>query len=631
MSMRITAVVLTLLLMMMTWAPPAPNLLMDEGPEAHTSGISDLMLSFSNGPDEGTSWTGLRSLSIVSAGNGTVTSILVERQANATGPWTLVVNLTSTPYIATISTTSIENGSHRFRARAWDANVTAWSEAAITSNVTIANQAPVISGFSILGASVGTGSSVDDRAWLNVPSDGTLAFRWSATDDDLDGATLANVPGTGTPARDTAPFDGGWDWSPGDLSEGLSAPRLTISDASGLSATRTMFLGIDRTPPSMSPPTIGATGWSNSNAVTLNGLFPGATDGSGSGVDRVERWNASSMIWESLGTATSWSSTYPEGLNLERFRPVDRVGLIGEEVNVTVRVDLTDPFASGAWDVPDLVTDRVGTVTVRIPASDAGSGIDQTSTQIEYGFDANGVGTTPDLTGQWLSVTEPGSEGVIGVSNWVTKSRQYLMLRATLVDVAGNRIVTEPTFHQILPSIDLSWNSTNVGTDRLIVTEGGMVVITSDILVNEPHNGAITVLLQSAPADRRAGTEWSTVESRTLEIGSLTDRSEVLIWNYTLPTRGQVDLRLVLDPEQVLDERDEGNNEHYLVVTAVNPSSVNTGAVPSFVPGSLGVAIASLLVALCMGRGRHSSDHSMDSSSSSDITSETATGSSMST
>ena len=61
MSMRITAVVLTLLLLMMTWAPPAPNLLMDEGPEAHTSGISDLMLSFSNGPDEGASWTGLRS------------------------------------------------------------------------------------------------------------------------------------------------------------------------------------------------------------------------------------------------------------------------------------------------------------------------------------------------------------------------------------------------------------------------------------------------------------------------------------------------------------------------------------------------------------------------------------------
>ena len=73
---------------------------------------------------------GIAILSIVSAGNGTITSILVERQANATGPWTLVVNLTSTPYIATISTTSIENGSHRFRARAWDANVTAWSEAA---------------------------------------------------------------------------------------------------------------------------------------------------------------------------------------------------------------------------------------------------------------------------------------------------------------------------------------------------------------------------------------------------------------------------------------------------------------------------------------------------------------------
>ena len=249
------------------------------------------------------------------------------------------------------------------------------------------------------------------------------------------------------------------------------------------------------------------------------------------------------MIWESLGTATSWSSTYPEGLNLERFRPVDRVGLIGEEVNVTVRVDLTDPFASGAWDVPDLVTDRVGTVTVRIPASDAGSGIDQTSTQIEYGFDANGVGTTPDLTGQWLSVTEPGSEGVIGVSNWVTKSRQYLMLE--YIGRCCWESMSEPTFHQILahrPEL----NSTNVGTDRLIVTEGGMVVITSDILVNS-H----IMVPSGAPAERtsrrrgRSGPQWNA----TLET-SPTDRSEVLIWNYTLPTRGQVDLRLVLIPNK---------------------------------------------------------------------------------
>ena len=47
-----------------------------------------------------------------------------------------------------------------------------------------------------------------------------------------------------------------WSWSPGDIQEGTYNPRLTVYDYSGFQVSDTP-IGIDRTPPTMTAPTIG--------------------------------------------------------------------------------------------------------------------------------------------------------------------------------------------------------------------------------------------------------------------------------------------------------------------------------------------------------------------------------------
>ena len=59
--------------------------------------------------------------------------------------------------------------------------------------------------------------------------------------------------------------------------------------------------------------------------------------------------------------------------------------------------------------------------------------------------------------------------------------------------------------------------------------------------------------------------------------------------------RGQWDLRLTIDPLNLIDERDEGNNAHYLVVTGASLSYSN--AVPSFAPS----IVILLLVGFSLG------------------------------
>jgi len=185
-----------------------------------------------------------------------------------------------------------------------------------------------------------------------------------------------------------------------------------------------------------------------------------------------------------------------------------------------------------------------------------------------------------------------GLDSTVAQSSWATKSRQYLMLRATVMDVAGNTIVTNPVFYQILPSIDFQWNLTETNIDRLVVKPGdntGNVTVVGLLEGNEHYGGSITVRLEAAPADRFADVAWTIIESRTLDAGSMTDKSELLIWNYTVPNEGQYDLRLVIDPTNVIDEYDEGNNENYMVVTGAAVSSVINA--PSFMP-SIGAILA---------------------------------------
>jgi len=560
---------------------------------------SQATIEFANGPAEDDVVKGLHTLSFSIGGTGTITSILVEKSSNSGANWQSLTNLTSTPWLTQLDTTSLSNGTWVLRAIAWDSD-TSENISATSGNFTIANQVPIITGFSANNPSSGSGESADDRAWFAIDSDGWIGFTWSASDDDLSHATLANVPGPGTPSQDgPSSLSNSWNWSSGNFAEGTWNPRLTVYDDSGLSASDSIFIGIDRTGPTMSAPTIGGgSEWTDTIEVEVTDLITSADDGTGSGTSSIDVMLPDTSQWTSLGSTDSTEVTLTEGTNIVGFRAVDNAGNIGERTNVSIKIDVTDPVI-GNWALDELDTARVGNANVSLQASDALSGIDDEESYIEYGFDSNGVGSTPDLTGRWLRVGTSGLDGVIGLSSWATKARQYLALRAVVVDNAGNEVTTPISFNQILPGIDLSWNLSQTGPDHLVVRPGevhGVVGISSVVETNMDWGGGVTVILQSAPADRSSSITWTTIESKVLANGAFSDSSETLSWNYTVPNKGQWDLRLVIDPSNDVDERDEGNNAHHMVVTGVSISGVNV--VPSFGPSILVLIGIGFLIAL---------------------------------
>ena len=81
-----------------------------------------------------------------------------------------------------------------------------------------------------------------------------------------------------------------------------------------------------------------------------------------------------------------------------------------------------------------------------------------------------------------------------------------------------------------------------------------------------------------------------------MDAGSLTDKSELLTWEYIVPSEGQYDLKLVVDPTGVVDEYDEGNNENYMVVTGASVSSIINA--PSFLPPFGAIIICGLAISL---------------------------------
>ena len=173
------------------------------------------------------------------------------------------------------------------------------------------------------------------------------------------------------------------------------------------------------------------------------------------------------------------------------------------------------------------------------------------------------------------------------------------MLRATVTDIAGNSMTTNPVFYQVLPSIDFQWNLTETNVDRLVVKPGdstGNVTVTGLIEVNENYGGSITVRLEAAPADRSANVAWTIIESRTLDAGVLTDKTELLTWNYTVPNEGQFDLRLIIDPNNVVDEYNEGNNDNFMVVTGASVSSIINA--PSFMPSLTAILFCGFIITL---------------------------------
>ena len=577
----------------------APSALEETTSPAYTS---NLQLAFSNGPASGSSITGQYQLSFALTGNANVSSLLIELSSDGAS-WTTITNLTSVPWLTYFDSTAHANGTYNLRATAWDDDVN--ESVVVTSNsFSIANQVPLITIFTALNADVGSGDSAGDRAWFSIAATDAIAFRWGASDDDLTYATLANAPGPGAPSNDGPnSLNYGWDWTSGAMSEGTYNPLLTIHDDSGLSASDTLFIGIDRTGPTLGTLTVGSGNtWQNTGTVVVSGLMTSADDGQGSGVASCQ-FSSDGTTWSTV-TTDSTTFEFEEGNHTVQFRSLDRVGNIGPISQVEIRVDETAPEPSG-WVVDELTTSRVGPANVSFNAQDDGSGIDSTASYMQYGFDSNGVGQTPDLSGRWLNFGVDGLDATVALSNWATKSRQHLMLRAVVVDQAGNEYTSNPSSFQILPGLDLFWNATETNLDRLIVRPGensGNVTITSVLESNQDYGGSIVVRLESAPADRTAAVSWTVMEARTLPSGTLSDSTETLIWNYTVPQTGQYDLRLVIDYLNVIDEYDEGNNNNHMVVTGASIGS--PGLVPSFAPSLLIVLFVGIAIGLLQRRTR---------------------------
>ena len=589
--------VTVLLLSMLSVSPPMPSQLDSELKSFDTSSMS---IVFSNGPVEDESVTGLKTVTFTLSGTGTIDSILVEI-AEVGGAYSSLTNLTSSPWLFNFDSTSYANGTYTLRATGWDSDV---DDTTVTTSdeFTIENQVPVITAFTVLSPDVGTGATSSDRAWFNVSQTGTLEFRYGLSDDDFDRATLQNVPGPGSPAADgPTSLAYGWDWSTGSFSEGTWNPRLTLFDNSGLSSSETLFIGIDRSGPSMSSVSVGnGNTWQSTSSVTISGILDAANDGTGSGVDYVEL-QIDGDAWTEL-SSNSHTIELSEGTHSISLRATDRVGNIGNTISATIRVDTSMPELVG-WTVDPLTTDLIGTANISYSTFDLLSGIDTNAVSLQYGFDSNGVGLTPDLSGQWLELPGSGLDRGLAMANWATKSRQYLMLRATVADEAGNSETTEPQAFQVMPGLDLFWNTTATDVDRLVVRPGetfGNVTITGELNSNQNYAGAVVVSLEAAPADRSATTQWTVMNVQTLPAGSLGDGVETVEWSYTVPNSGQYDLRVRIDPTNVIDENSEINNDHYMVVTGADVSS--PGLVPSFAPTLTALICVGFLVALLQQR-----------------------------
>lgn len=581
--------------------PVAPTILEDTA-ETSQSGASGLNIAFSNGPAQDDEIKGTHAVTFSVGGTGTLTSLLLEITTDES-TWTTLVNLTTTPWMYPFDTTSMTNDTYKLRASGWDSDSESFALAE-SGWFDIVNQVPAITTFTVLNPDAGTGASLSDRAWFNIGAQDTLSFRWGASDDDLKQATLSNVPGPGAPATDgPSSLSYGWDWASGNMQEGTWSPRLTVQDHSGLSNTSTLFIGIDRTGPTIGTVTVGdGDAWQQSTQVSISGLLTEADDGQGSGVASVD-YALNGGAWTTT-TSDTLDLTLTEGVHTLTLRATDRVGNTGANSTVMVRVDQTAPIGL-SWSVDELTTSRLGAANVSFNAEDADSGIDNSASYIQYGFDSNGVGETPDLSGRWLTLGVNGLSGQVGLASWATKSRQHLMFRAVLVDEAGNSFTTQATSFQILPGLDLYWNVSETNVDRLVVRPGeqtGNITITSVLESNEDYGGSVIVRLETAPADRSSNVDWTVMETRNLPAGTLSNSSETIVWQYTVPRAGQFDLRLVIDFANVIDEYDEGNNNNYLFVTGASLDA--PGLVPSFAPSLLLIVLVGFALALLQQRTR---------------------------
>ena len=374
----------------------------------------------------------------------------------------------------------------------------------------------------------------------------------------------------------------------------------SLIDAAGLSSTETRYIGIDTVGPTVGTPTLSINSdWNDAHNLVFSNLFNGASDSSGSGIAGYEVRDSADATWNSIGIGGSGTLSLQEGVRTIQFRAIDNVGNRGTSSDYTVKIDHVAPVAGG-WLVPELTTAMTGTVGITVQASDALSGVDSTLTKIQYGFDSDGVGQTPDITGSWIDVGYGLSSSLSSSIDWSTKQGQFLSLRTVLVDNASNSDNSVTQHFMVFPSLDLSWNSASV--DRLVVRAGteGKVNVTSTLVSNEGYSGSIVVRLQTAPADRNNNVAWTTIETRTLPPGSLSDLQEQMLWTITILNPGEIDIRLTADSSDSISERDEANNDAYMVAQGADQKMV--GSVASFSPTLLMTIFAGLYFGLQISR-----------------------------
>jgi len=558
--------------------------------------------SFSGGPDAGQVISGTYTIRLTSVENLDFVNIEL---IDANGVNTAIANVTSAPWLSGWDTNSHTDGDYQLRAKGTlnNGSDTGW----VTSpSFTLDNTAPSSLTLSVSNSIIGDGSSTINRAWFTTSASDALEFSWSASDTHLSHATLTNVPGSGTPPNDgPGTISGSWSWSPGDFSEGTWTPLLTVYDEAGNSAQTSIHLGIDRSGPDIGQPSLSVTpnSWDDASTLFFSDLSSSATDNGGSGIASYQVRD-SEDTWTNIGSAGFGTMSLDEGNRTIQFRALDRVGNVGAPHNSTMLIDRTAPTAGG-WLLPDLTDSLFGQVSISVDATDAHSGIDVSECSLEYGFDANGAGSIPDISSDWLSVGSGTTNSLTSAIDWSTRAGQYLSLRATLVDTAGNSMTIPAQHFLILPGLDFS--VTDASLDRLIVRAGAQdpVLLEATINTNEFYDGSVVVGIQSAPASRDSTTEWTTLDTIVISNGDLIDQTQEISLNISLLTAGEFDIRIVVDPDNSISERDEGNNEAFLLIGAADPDVV--GSVSGFVPSIILILFVGFIIAHLINRRQSAS------------------------
>ena len=566
------------------------------------------MLAWSNVPANGSNISGGFSLQITATPNSlNWLSIYID---NGSGE-SEISNLSGSPWIYYWDTTTVDN-LLTWSMRAWGEEAggggTNYTNNLTAGNFTVWNAAaggggnPLITNFTVQGAATGNGTDAGNRAWHNISATGTMTFNYSVDESNgswVNHTNLMGTPGTGNPPGDADPKALGWAWTPGDLAEGIYTVVLTAFDNESDTNNSFLYLGIDRTGPLISAPVIdvGST-WTAAETVNFSGIDTTATDLGGSGIGHYEAKDSMNSMWQTFGNGSGMLAV-EEGTRTLQFRAVDRAGNSGTILTAEINIDRTAP-TPGTWSVDEVNTSTTDPLNLAFSAADPLSGIDSSASRLQYGFDSDGSGTTPDQSGDiWTDVAADGlSHNLTGI-DWSTHSKEFLMLRAIITDDAANVATSNPEFVLILPGVDLSWGITS--QDRIVVRPGGVVNVSSVIEVNEPYAGAVTVRLESAPADRGSGVNFTVVETRVIHAGDLNDTTETLQWSVTVSNTVAQDLRLVLDTTDAVEERDEGNNAVYLLVQGID--SEFAGTVPGFAP-SLGTLVAVGFLVAWLGRHR---------------------------